>query len=151
MKWTCTLVALVIILCSCSRTIDCIDPQVQLAFVSVPKSTVDTLVIRKYEAGTNFATLVDSFRVDTANSNLQQDADAVILYMYGYKIKPGFDWQVYIPAANRTVSITAMVKRDLTTKCGPLNKRCGCEDEFVSAQVDNRPALVKRWNRLEIK
>lgn len=54
-------------------------------------------------------------------------------------MKPGFDWQIFIPATNRTISISDIIKeKDRTEKCAAMSTRCFCHNKIRSNKLDNQ-------------
>ncbi len=131
---------------SCSRTYDCSDVPLIPAFLRFQPSDLDTLVIKKYEANSNFQKLVDSFNYIPGNTHVVVSQDTILvyaLYETNKTILPGFDWQIYIPAKNRVVLITDIVREIKTGTCGAgifsMEKfGCDCTNPLISCRKDNQ-------------
>lgn len=143
-------ITIIILISSCSRTIDCIDPPIYISFISFPPNTLNSIVIRKFDKGSNFQNLIDTLQVTTTNGSIINRGDTSDLSLgnpNNYP-QPGFDWQIFIPAINRTVSITEINKRDKTSKCAvmqmPVN--CFCNNEILNLKVDNQTGVLKTYH-----
>lgn len=146
---------LIIGLSSCSRDIDCIDPPIYLSFISLSQNALDTFVIRKFTKDDNFQNLIDTLQVMSSNGGIinRGDTSDVSLGNPNNYPKPGFDWQIFMPAINRTISITDINKRDKTGKCAAMQTNCFCDDEILSLKVDNQIGVLQtnRSNNLFIR
>ena len=136
----------------CSREIDCKDPPIVCAFISFPQNSLDTIVYRKYVVGTNFQNLIDTVYITQQQIRLLQqrtDTTNVILNDPDLNPKPGFDWQIFVPAVNRTISISDISKIDKTTKCAVMQMpvKCLCYDEIMTLKVDNQPGVLQKGVR----
>ncbi len=144
-----TLTLVLLITCfSCSRNIDCTDPPILTSFISFSQNSLDTLVFRKFVKGTNFQTLVDTVYITQQYVRLIEqrgDTSNVILHNPELYPKPGFDWQIFVPEINRTISITDITKSDKTTKCAAMQMpvNCLCYDEILTLKVDNQLGVLQ--------
>lgn len=126
---------------SCSKKIDCIDPPIEFAFISYSSNDIDTLVIRKFSPNNNFQVLIDTVNVFNninAHTVIFNDTIYYTLNNPNNQIKPDFDWQIYIPATNRTIEIANILKDDKTGKCGALARECFCYNNIQSIKIDNQ-------------
>lgn len=81
-------------------------------------SDIDTFVVRAYKPNDNFQHLIDTiFVVNPGLAIYTTSNDTTIIDVGGtapgdgdprYRIVSGYDWQIYIPALNRTVTITSL-------------------------------------------
>lgn len=143
---------LIISLTSCSRSIECMDPPIYLSFISLPQNALDTFVIRKFTRNDNFQNLLDTLQVTSRIGYIANHGDTLDVNLgspYHYP-KPGFDWQIFIPAINRTVTITDINKRDKTGKCSPFQIGCGCDDEILSLKVNNQTGVLQTKYRYNL-
>lgn len=138
-------ITIIILILSCSRTIDCIDPPIYISFISFPPNTLNNIVIKKFDKGSNFQNLIDTLQVTNTNGSIINRGDTSVLSLgnpNNYP-QPGFDWQIFIPAINRTVSITDINKRDKTGKCAAMQSNCFCNDEILNLKIDNQTGVLK--------
>jgi hypothetical protein len=82
-------------------------------FIGFSATDIDTVILRAYEPNDNYQHLVDTFRVFKNKAVYTTMHDTTIVYLNvvydgiaNQIIKAGFDWQIYIPAKKRTVSIS---------------------------------------------
>lgn len=95
---------------SCSPKHACADNHIHPAFIGFLPSDIDTFILRRYKTGENFQHLVDTTLViDKFASIYTIINDTTVVYINAsdpdHWIRPGFDWQLYIPAKNKTVNI----------------------------------------------
>jgi hypothetical protein len=142
MKKTFFIVLPILFLLSCGRTVDCTDPPISLSFISFSPNALSNIIIRKFNKGSNFQSLVDTIQITAANAGIINRGDTSLLNLYDpdQYPKPGFDWQIFIPAINRTIMITDIEKRDKTGKCATMQMpvNCGCYNEILNLKVDNQ-------------
>lgn len=145
MKRILIITILITCLLSCSRSIDCTDPSIPFAFISFPQDALDTLVIRKFTESSNFQTLIDTIQVLSSSGSIikQGDTSHVDLGHPDKYLKPGFDWQIFIPSINRTISISDINKKDKTGNCAAMQTDCFCNDEILSIKVDNQTRVLQ--------
>lgn len=129
----------------CTKAYDCEDPQLVPAFVRFLPAEINTFVIRKYQANTNFQNLVDSIVVSLGGKSqyyTSNDTTSVFVTDGRNGIRAGYDWQLYIPARNRTVSITEIVSEKKRGKqvygIFSMDKKPGCVNFVYSVKVDNQ-------------
>lgn len=141
-----TLLTVLFASCGREREIDCGDPKIKTAFIAYASSDIDTFIIRKFKAADNYQTLLDTFRVTYGWSGVyaaSNDTTTVSINDDKHDIKAGFDWQVFIPATNKTVFISDIVSDKKTGKCRPgigiFGKRdCSCYNRVYSAKINNQ-------------
>jgi len=128
--------------CKCTKEYECGDPPIYPAFIGFSAADIDTFVVRKYQPNTNYQNLVDTFVIKYSDYyRTSNDTTKVILYLKGDQgIKPGFDWQVFIPAVQKTVFVSDIRGNKKTTECGALAapSNCGCANDLFSAKQDNQ-------------
>lgn len=144
MKKILLLPILILTLLSCSREIECQDPPINLSFIAIPQTALDTLVLRKFTKDDNFRNRVDSLKVKTY-INSRGDTSIVSLGDPFYYVTAGFDWQIFLPAINRTIALTEINKRDKTGKCAAMSTDCFCDDEILGVKVDNQPGVLQGY------
>lgn len=125
--------------CRCVKEVDCYDPKILPAFIGFQLSEIDTLIVTKYKTGENFRTPIDSFTVVYGdNFRISNDTTKVNYYPFEYGIATGFDWQIFIPAINRTVRISEILSNKKTVECPTLTRNCGCANDLFSANIENQ-------------
>jgi hypothetical protein len=144
MKKNLFIIILIVILQGCSRDIECSDPPINISFISFTANTLHNIIIRKFDKDSHFQSLVDTLQVSAANGNISNRGDTSDLSLYNpnYHLKAAFDWQIFIPGINRTISITDINKLDKNGKCAAMQTNCFCDDEVLGLKVDNRAGVL---------
>lgn len=138
-----------VILFGCTREYDCLNSQIQPAFIGFSLPDIDTFVLKKFKAGDNFQTIIDTFIVKhgyTAQYQISNDTTAVFVTNGENGIRAGNDWQIYLPAVNKSIFISAIISEKKTEKCGSgifsMDKfGCNCTNNIYSAKKDNQPVI----------
>lgn len=140
-----SLFVLCFILVSCTKEYECADNQIQPAFINFDSSDIDSFVIRKFKRGDNFQNLIDTFIVrDGFNSFYQTSNDTTTVRITDGEngVKPGFDWQIFIPSKNKTVFISDIVSEKKIGKRNlgifSMDPGPGCTNDIFSAKIDNQ-------------
>lgn len=141
-----TLIAVLFASCGREREIECDNPQIKTAFIAYASSDIDTFIIRKFKVADNYQTLLDTFRVTYGWSGVyaaSNDTTTVSINDGKHGIIAGFDWQVFIPATNKTVFISDIVSDKKTGKCRygifSMDKQgCYCLNRVYSAKMNNQ-------------
>ena len=137
------IVATVII--GCGREIECRDASINLNFIGFSPNSLNNLVIRKFIKNSNFQNKIDSILVMPPNilTNNLGDTSMLALGNSGNYPTSEFDYQIFLPAINRTILLTDIQKRDRTSSCGALETDCFCDDEIISLKVDNQIGILQ--------
>ena len=127
---------------SCSKTINCTDPYINLAFIGIPRTDIDTITVRKYPRDSNFLQPIDSFNlIENLNAITipNQTGDTIRIHpnVPELAIENGFDWQIYIPSTGHTFLLTKIVTQSKSEKCGTFSTSCYCENKVVSIKLNN--------------
>ena len=126
--------------CRCRKEVQCFDKKIQPAFVGFQPSEIDTLIIRKFQASDNFQKRLDSFTIFQGDAyRTAGDTTKIVYYPLENGIVTGFDWQIFIPALNRTILISEILSNKKTIECGTLARDCGCANDLLSAKVNDQP------------
>jgi len=105
---------LTVTLPSC-MTYPCNKGFINPAFVGFSPGDIDTIILRAYKPNDNYLHLVDTIIVQNAGTNIYTTSnDTTVVYINinsstNTLVIPGFDWQIYIPAKNRTVMISNII------------------------------------------
>jgi hypothetical protein len=129
--------------CSCGKTITCSDPPIGIAFISTPATTIDTIILRKFELNSNFQTLIDTMSIfQNINSSIvlsiTNDTAYIRISDINKAVRNGFDWQLFIPNTGQTFSITDIEVQNLSSKCGTFSTMCFCYNKVTSIKLDNQ-------------
>ena len=83
------------------------------AFVGFSPGDINTFILRAYKPNENYLHLLDTIIVQNVDPTIYTTSnDTTIVYINAnidQLVVPGFDWQIYIPAKNRTVMISNIV------------------------------------------
>jgi phenylpyruvate tautomerase PptA (4-oxalocrotonate tautomerase family) len=98
----------------CNQHHPCVKNHINPAFIGFSTADIDTLVLRAYQPNDNYQHLVDTILVINLNATIYTTKnDTTVVYVNDsnpdHWVSPGFDWQIYIPAKNRTISISNIV------------------------------------------
>jgi len=136
---------LAFVFASCTKEYDCIDLQIQPAFINFSPSDIDTFVLRKFKPSDSYQNLIDTFIVKSGYSGYYQtsnDTTTVLVTDGKNGIKAGFDWQIFIPAKNKTVFVSDIVSEKKTGKQGygifSMDPGGYCTNNIFSAKMDNQ-------------
>ncbi|MDQ6763785.1 MAG: hypothetical protein M3015_14315 [Bacteroidota bacterium] len=123
----------------CSREVPCNDTDIELGFIGFDKSELDTLIIRKYMANDNYQHLVDTLIYPSDTSGLNQSHDTIRIRPAYDLIKYGNDWQIFIPAKNKTILISDIKSEQKEIKCHFTftKSNCYCINPIYSVKLDN--------------
>jgi hypothetical protein len=94
-----------------------------MGFILFPPDETDTVIVRRFAKSSNFATLVDSFQVDSVRANYSRTAGNLLIdYSYGGDggLLSKYDYQIWLPASNKTYEITEMAEEVKSQKSGGI-------------------------------
>src|SRR6201995_3727912 len=97
------------ILLSCKK--ECIKSHISTAFIGFLPGDIDTFVLKAYTSNDNYQHLVDTVLVRLGGRGIYTTSgDTTIVSVNDsdpdHLISTGFDWQIYIPAVDRTTSVS---------------------------------------------
>jgi hypothetical protein len=107
-------VCLVSFLCLIGCRHTCMDNHITPVFIGFSPADIDTFIIRQYKPNDNFLHLIDTVTISTSSIGIYTTTNDTITVFVNTAfpksyINPGFDWQIYIPAKNRIISISNIV------------------------------------------
>jgi hypothetical protein len=108
-KWLAIWPMIFIFLVGCERP--CRKNHIDSAFIGFSIADIDTIILRAYQPNGNFNRLVDTVFVHNLYATIYTTTnDTTIVYVNDSNldnwVSSGFDWQIYIPAKNKAVSIS---------------------------------------------
>jgi hypothetical protein len=127
-----SLASLLCCFASCGPDRLCSPNLINPVFVGYSLSDIDTLLLRRYKANDSFNILIDTMTfvspstgINGPNYGVYRTSNDTTFVDINVKadytpISYGYDWELYIPAKNRTVSISAITNTQNTG-----NKGCG--------------------------
>jgi len=107
-----TILLLSILFVSCVKEYNCLDNPIEAHFINYSFTDLDTLILRKFKAGDDFNTLIDSiFIITGSNGRLYNfnDSSKALWIDSENGIRFGYDWQLCIPSKNKTISISKII------------------------------------------
>jgi hypothetical protein len=137
----------VIILCAllggCSRTYDCKDPYFELQYIGYTKPEMDTLVIRKFRKDSNFQQLIDTVIIKFDTSMIRAGKNGALAASTQFSKEPilaAYDWQLFIPSTDKTISIAIINQGKETGQCPTVGHKyhCRCYNPVYSLKIDNQ-------------
>lgn len=122
----------------CAKQFPCSDTNVQMIFTAFKPADLDTIVLRKFKPADNYLHLIDSINIFYDSSVFIRSNDTTVVFLNGAMqgIKAHYDWQIVIPAINRTVFISDIVSEQSSGTCGGV-QACGCINKIYSLKIDN--------------
>jgi hypothetical protein len=128
----------------CSHEFTCDDREINTTLIGFTMTDVETLIFRRFKADDNFQTLVDSFTlIRNFRGYFTSSNDTILVASYDqqYRIIAGFDWQIHLPAKNKTISLSQIATEKRTSRCntGLFNMGkvgCNCVNRIFSAKQD---------------
>ena len=116
----------ILFLISCARQ-PCSMANSVPALVSFSEAETDTVVVRRFSKATNFTTLKDTFLLTSATANFQRMSDTTLLLQNidQYNIITSiYDYEIFIPKANRLFKISDVVEQIQTESAGLGKVKC---------------------------
>jgi len=122
----------------------CKSNYINPAFIGFAPADIDTVVVRAYKRGDNFQHLVDTIVITDHHLAIYTTMhDTTIVEINSSNpndfIDPSFDWQIYIPAKNRTVSISNIL-------IDAAQGSRGCSNPITSFVQDGQTVMPHRFD-----
>ena len=101
---------------SCCKDKDCEKSSLGFTLISFSPTEMDTIIFRRFEAGSNFRNTIDSMFIDNINKfSFYSHGDSVDFGItdtpyFKFRIQPGFDYEIYIPGTNKLVKISDIIE-----------------------------------------
>jgi hypothetical protein len=122
----------------------CSDRLILATFVGFKESEIDTFIIRRYVQNSNFQTLIDTFLITNKELNggygdgiYTTSNDTTIVFVDdsypNNGIFPGYDWKIYLPKINRTISIWHIIREEIEGHRGCENPNTFQVDSIFSS------------------
>ena len=146
----CGILLSTIVLFGCTKEYNCTDLAIQPVFIGFSQSDIDTFVIRKFKSNDNYQNLIDTFIVKYGDYSIDYKTsnDTTLIFVGDASndskggIKFGYDWQIFIPAKNKTVFVSDIISENKTGKHSygifNLDKVGNCTNRIFSAKLDNQ-------------
>jgi hypothetical protein len=125
----------------CTKDVPCSDRDIRIIFTGFTLPEIDTFVLRKFKPGDNYQHLIDTVNIfyDSTVYSTSNDTTIINLNYPMQGIMARNDWQIYIPGAGKTVSLSGFVTEQKSGPCGAITPtaRCGCINKIYSLKEDN--------------
>lgn len=148
MKALIFLITVIILSSSCKKTISGVDSSISPVFIGYNDSEIDTFIVHKYSAGSNFQNLIDSAVLTSGSENYYKfSSDSVLVNFRTTRVSifPGFDYFIFISATNQAFSISEIKNEKITcrVKTGYMERREGCGNPNLSYSVNNQTLVAQ--------
>ena len=133
-----------IVFLSCQYEYNCGDLAIYPTFLGFDSSDIDTIIIRKFEPNTNYQNLIDTFIATSANSLYSGVSDSTTVFIdYNRQekdIKVNYDWQIFVPAKQRVISISDIKSEKTTGERDRFGEPIGnsCYNRIFSMNVNGQ-------------
>jgi hypothetical protein len=144
------LFAVIILFASCNRTVSCTNQYITPAFIGFSIADIDTLIIREFKKGNNFLQPIDTVLITndphSASYSTSNDTTIVILNVTPGQSKyilPDHDWQIFIPAKNKTIAISNIISPQTEYSCF----KCVCTNP-INSFIQNGQTIIPQTKRI---
>jgi len=129
------LFAFVITLASCHNCVCAPSDGLRLGLITFDSTEVDTIITRKFQKGSNFSQLIDTLQWDRSRVDFRKYTDTFQMVSWSGDIllRSQYDYQVFIPAANRTFYVSDINEPQRMDEC---RGKVMCVSMIVSARVN---------------
>lgn len=91
----------------------CVDSAINPVFIGFSSADIDSAIVRRYQPNDNYLHLIDTFSLYKVGSIFTTTGDTTIVFINSGNpdqiIEEGYDWQIYLPGKNRTITIADIV------------------------------------------
>jgi len=141
MKTQFFLIISILFFTSCGKTYQCPKDSLITTYISYTDSEIDTIILRRFKFGSNYGTRIDSTILTASNCQFHKVSDTVTLFPIdeNIRINDDYDWQVFNPFDQKTVSISNIKFQMQETKRGGLFRMdpANCVSYIISYNRDN--------------
>jgi len=115
-------ILVLVIVASCGKTHQCPKESLFPAYISYADAEVDTLILRRFQPGSNFTQQVDSTVLTSGNCHFSRTSDTITVFASDDKnrFNDAYDWQISNPFDGKTVSISDLKFEIKEQKSGGL-------------------------------
>lgn len=132
----------VLFLVSCQNCICLPSEGLRLGMIGYDSTDIDTIILRKFEKGSNFSQAIDTSQWDRTNVvfSPKNDTFQMAAWFGDICLKSKFDYQVLVPATNQIFSITEMNEPQVQGKC---DGKVMCVNTIQSSKLDGSPVMIR--------
>jgi len=119
----------------------------RLGMISFSSTEIDTLITRKFSKGSNFSKQIDTTIFDQNNVmfTAQNDTFQMGSWKGDILLSSKYDYQVFIPAINRTISVTEITEPQLEGDC---RGKVACGNIITSVKLNGALAPMPIQNEI---
>ena len=131
----------------CCYEVDCQKENLSFGVVSFAPTDYDTIIFRKYEANSNFQTLLDTIElrdIYLLNPNISGDTVVFLTSDYPllnvkFNLEAGNDYEIFFPAINKLTRVTEILETNVKVKkCPPSDGPSGCFNSIIGFKIDGQ-------------
>jgi len=135
---------------SCTKT-PCINATLEFGLISFSDTESDSIILRRFEKGSNFRSLTDTFLLDIQFTRTNDTLNIASTRSIGL-LTSRFDYEIYLPVAAKLFRVTSIVEEYREIKHAFWNNvKVGCINEITSLTVDNANYLLPEYNYFYLK
>ena len=126
---------------SCQNCVCIPSDGLRLAMISFDSADIDTLILRKFAKGSGFSHMIDTVQWDRSKVvfSVRNDTFQMGAFVGGILPQSKFDYQVFLPAPNRTFSITEINESQSEGNC---NGKVMCVNSIVSCKLEGNATTI---------
>jgi len=142
-----TFLILIVSIISCHDCICVPSDGLRLGMISFSSTEIDTLITRKFSKGSNFSKQIDTTIFDQNNVmfTAQNDTFQMGSWKGDILLSSKYDYQVFIPAINRTISVTEITEPQLEGDC---RGKVACGNIITSVKLNGALAPMPIQNEI---
>ena len=136
------LFASIAFLASCHHCVCAPSDGLKLGMISFDSTDVDTIIIKKFQKGSNFSQLIDSLQWDQSRVNFRKHTDTFQMASWAGDIllHSQYDYLVFIPAANRMFSVVEINEPQRMDEC---RGKVMCINSIVSVKLNTVSTAIQ--------
>jgi hypothetical protein len=121
---------------SCYRC-SCIDRDITLNFINFDSTEVDTIILKKYEKGTDFVKQLDTTLFQEGDFRMKRRSDTIYFPVRSgdFGLTQQFDYKIVLPQTHAEFKITEIVIDQVRGSCAG---KVQCGNPIISLKIDNK-------------
>lgn len=130
------LIAAICTFCSCTST-PCASGSFHFGLIGFTQAEADSILVRRYFPGSNFANMADSFMLQPGLRAQQDTLEITSLTIPANFLSAGYDYQLVFPAISKTIRLTGITEENREIKHSIFsNVKVGCENTITGMKAD---------------
>ena len=132
---------MVVTLGSCHNCICIPSDGLRLATITFDSTEIDTMIVRKFQKGSNFSQQIDTVQWDRSKVNFSKHNDTFQMasWIGSLRLNSQFDYQVFIPANNRVFTVSEINEPQRTDDC---SGKVMCVNVIVSVKLNTTTTSI---------